>query len=137
MKKKIYQQEKIVSEWMNQFKKVSWETEAAPKKLPSPESIWENATLSYTPYSSLVKKALRPLLISRVLAYTIITAGIIASLLSFKQELKHFLSVSFNFEVSLPLVLTFIIPMIFVCSLTILGILANTLEKRKSGQLSL
>lgn len=126
-----------VYEWMNRFKSIAWETEAAPKNLPTPESIWKRAYPLYKPYKDLVKKALRPLIFSRLLAYGITTVGVILLLLFNKQEISHFMESYIRFDMTLPLILAFIVPLIFVCISISFCILVNAFEKRKRDQLSL
>ena len=122
--------------WMNQFKNISWEVEAAKKNLPSSESIWRKAHPSYKPYKDLVKKALRPLILSRLLAYGTTTVGIILLLLFNKQEISHFMESYIRFDMPLPLILIFIVPMIIICISISFCILVNAFEKRKRNQLS-
>jgi len=67
----------LVYEWMNLFKDKSWAAEMPEKTLPDPKSIWERAYTKPKPERKLIKKALRPLLYTRVFSYAVLTVGII------------------------------------------------------------
>ena len=122
--------------WMNQFKNISWEVEAAKKNLPSSESIWKRAYPPYKPYKDLVKRALRPLIFSRWLAFGTTLVGITLFLLSIRQDIQHFIEAYFSLNTTLPLILTSIVPMIIVSLSISFCILINAFEKRKRNQLT-
>lgn len=58
----------FVHDWMNQYKQVSWDTEAAEKKLPGPEEMWNSSHLRRRRDKKFVKRALRPVIYSQIFA---------------------------------------------------------------------
>ena len=58
----------FVHDWMNQYKQVSWDTEAAEKKLPGPEEMWSSSLVRRRRDKKFVKRALRPVIYSQVFA---------------------------------------------------------------------
>ncbi|HLP46991.1 MAG TPA: hypothetical protein VK469_13640 [Candidatus Kapabacteria bacterium] len=84
-----------IQRWMNRFQAAALETEAARKKLPDVESLWERAyvTPTPTPYpdKGLEKKALIPLLFPQVLAYAAAIIVIISLFISNLPGLKALL----------------------------------------------
>lgn len=54
--------------WVNQYKRVSWDMEAAEKKLPGPEEMWDRFHFKWRRDKKFAKRALRPLIYSQVFA---------------------------------------------------------------------
>jgi hypothetical protein len=88
-----------VYDWMNRFQQVSMEQQVQGKQLPSADAIWDGAFAAPSPLfrrkvqpdEKLVKKAMLPLVITQVLTYVIIAAGLIYLLVANLPEISRFL----------------------------------------------
>lgn len=81
----------FVHEWMNQYKRISWEKEAAEKKLPSPEEIWNRFHFKRKRNKKFVKRALRPVIYSQVVAVAALVVVSIVFVLANLPGLRNFL----------------------------------------------
>ena len=69
------QDELLVRGWMTAFSEADTETQPTRIKISDMEAIWEGARSAKSRKKELEKKALRPLLIPRLLTYATILAG--------------------------------------------------------------
>lgn len=67
----------LVQAWMHRFRENAWNADMPGKTLPDAQSLWNRAHARKRPDKTLVRKALRPLMIYQVLFYGLVTAGII------------------------------------------------------------
>jgi predicted anti-sigma-YlaC factor YlaD len=76
----------LVQGWMHRFKENAWNLDMPGKTLPDAQSLWNRVHARKRPDKTLVRKALRPLMIYQVLFYGLVTAGIIyAGSLGFRK----------------------------------------------------
>ncbi len=129
----------LVYEWINLFKDKSWAAEMPGKTLPDLKSIWEGAYTKPKPERKLIKKALRPLLYTRVFSYAVLTVGIIYLFLGNIKSIGSILasrtgarlvvgSLSKVIDQYLPL---FLIPMVIVFISVLFCALVAALERQK------
>ncbi|MFB0565488.1 MAG: hypothetical protein ACETWK_07395 [Candidatus Aminicenantaceae bacterium] len=76
--------------WMNRFKDVGMRDNISLKKLPEAESIWRSAHAHPRREKELLKKALKPIVISRITSYVVFVIGVIFLLFSNFQEIKNY-----------------------------------------------
>jgi predicted anti-sigma-YlaC factor YlaD len=67
----------LVQGWMHRFKENAWNLDMPGKTLPDAQSLWNRAHARKRPDRTMVRKALRPLMIYQALFYGLVTAGIV------------------------------------------------------------
>jgi len=67
----------VVSQWMHRFRESAWDSEMQEKTLPHAQTLWNKVHASRQPDKTLVRRALRPLMIYQFLFYGLLTVGII------------------------------------------------------------
>jgi hypothetical protein len=81
----------FIQGWMNQYKRVSWDVEAAEKKLPGPEEMWSRSRLRRRRDRKFVKRALRPVIFSQVFVATALVFASVFFVLANLPGLGNFL----------------------------------------------
>lgn len=76
--------------WMSKFKDIGMRDDISLKKLPEAESIWRRAYALRRREKDLVRKALRPIVYSRIVSYGVFIIGVIFLLFSNFQEIKNY-----------------------------------------------
>jgi len=71
------QNTEAVSRWMHRFRESAWNTEMQAKNLPDAQTLWNKVHKQKRLDKTLVRRALRPLMIYQFLFYGLLTAGII------------------------------------------------------------
>lgn len=131
-----------VYKWMNQFKDIAWAAEITEKKLPEPKVLWNKAYSVRKPNKELMKKALRPLVYSRIFSYGVSVIALIYFFLFRFQDLKNFVqssllsaltqsSLSTITEMPSQWLLVFIIPVFIVFFSMLFCVLVSAFEKQK------
>lgn len=126
--------------WMNQFKDVGTRDDISLKKLPEAESIWRRAYAHRRREKELLRKALRPIVYSRIASYAVFIIGMIFLLFSNFQKIKNYAVTSIEasrifgslLKMTVQLLPLFLIPMAIVIFWMLLMAIATALEKSRA-----
>jgi hypothetical protein len=88
----------LVARWMGSFRELLHQPETVSPDLPDMEEIWQRARDANIELKRKEKKALRPLLIPRILSYLAALAGVIFLLTADLSGIKHFIAKSLGGE---------------------------------------
>jgi hypothetical protein len=116
-----------VYDWMNQYKRRSWDTKMTEKPLPDPDAIWDRVHARRKPDRTLVKKALRPLIYPQVLSFVVIVIGVFSLLISNAEKIGNIT----DSRIIARIFPIFIIPMLIILISMAFCALVAAVEKRK------
>lgn len=126
--------------WMNKFKDIRKRDDIFLKKLPEAESIWRRAYAYRRKEEELIRRALRPIVYSKIASYGVFIVGVIFLLLSYFQEIKNYALTNIGAsQLFGPLLKTtvrwlplFFIPMAIVFFWMLFVAIVTTLEKSRA-----
>jgi len=116
-----------VYDWMNQYKRRSWDPKMTEKTLPDPDAIWDRVHARRKPDRTLMKKALRPLAYPQVLLYAVLIIGVLFLLI---PNLRMIASITDSRIIS-HMLSFFFIPMLIILISMAFCALVVAFEKRK------
>ncbi len=94
---KICNDLELVYQWMENFKRTSFEYEDREIQLPTAEMIWQTALTPRRTDPVLIKKVMRLLFIPRFLTFSFVVIGLIAALVGDKAGIRSILGDYFDF----------------------------------------
>lgn len=126
--------------WMSQLKDIGMRNDISLKKLPEAESIWRTAYGHRRREKELLRKALRPIVYSRIASYAVFIIGMIFLLSSNFQEIKNYVVTSIEasrifdslLKTTVQLLPLFLIPMAIVIFWMLFMAIATALEKSRA-----
>lgn len=126
--------------WMSKFKDIGMRDDISLRKLPEAESIWRRACAHRRREKELLRKALRPIVYSRIASYGVFIIGGIFLLLSNFQEIKDYVVTNIGasklfgslLKTTVQWLPLFLIPMAIVIFWMLFMAIVSTLEKSRA-----